>query len=140
MNRSTKRPRPKPVRYKTTRRVEFRDTDAAGIAHFSAFFNYMEQVEHELLRQQGLSVLVRDDGGAISWPRVSASCDYRGAVHFEDVLDVELANRPPRRKEHDLGYFRSHGDRPVAEGQLTRSAAGSIAEPPPDRSPSPRRS
>ena len=38
------------------RRVEFRDTDAAGIAHFSVFFPWMEQAEHEVLRQLGLSV------------------------------------------------------------------------------------
>ena len=43
--------------FRSTRRIEFRDTDAAGIVHFSAFFYYMESVEHEFLRQLGLSVL-----------------------------------------------------------------------------------
>src|SRR3984893_8862096 len=47
--------------YRTTRRVEFRDTDAAGIAHFSAFFFYMESVEHEFLRSLGLSVVSEDE-------------------------------------------------------------------------------
>ena len=42
--------------FKTERRVEFRDTDAAGIVHFSVFFAYMEQAEHEFLRSLGLSV------------------------------------------------------------------------------------
>jgi hypothetical protein len=37
----------------TTRRVEFSDTDAAGIAHFVAFFRWMEQAEHDLLRSVG---------------------------------------------------------------------------------------
>ena len=32
--------------FKTQRRVEFRDTDTAGIVHFSNFFAYMEQAEH----------------------------------------------------------------------------------------------
>ena len=58
--------------YKTTRRVEFRDTDAAGIMHFSAFFTRMEEAEHELIRHIGLSVFDRDEEGTISWPRVSA--------------------------------------------------------------------
>jgi acyl-CoA thioester hydrolase len=78
------------LRFTTQRRVEFRDTDAAGFAHFSAFFVYMEQAEHELLRQRGLSVVCRDDEGEISWPRVSAACDYRNPARFEDVLDVEV--------------------------------------------------
>lgn len=84
--------------YRTTRRVEFRDTDAAGIAHFSAFFFYMESVEHEFLRQLGLSVLSNDEtcgstglaGASVSWPRVSASCDYQSAVRFADVIEISL--------------------------------------------------
>ena len=41
----------------TRRRVEFRDTDAAGIVHFSAFFVWMESAEHELLRAAGVPVV-----------------------------------------------------------------------------------
>jgi acyl-CoA thioester hydrolase len=38
------------------RRVEFAETDMAGIAHFSSFIIYMEQAEHALLRSLGTSV------------------------------------------------------------------------------------
>lgn len=38
------------------RRVEFSETDMAGIAHFSSFIIYMEQAEHALLRSLGTSV------------------------------------------------------------------------------------
>ena len=61
--------------YHTTRRVEWADTDAAGIIHFASFFRYMEAVEHEMLRARGLSVTVRQQDGLISWPRVSARCE-----------------------------------------------------------------
>ncbi|MHC4772214.1 MAG: acyl-CoA thioesterase, partial [Planctomycetota bacterium] len=30
------------------RRVEFHDTDMAGIVHFTAYFRFMETAEHEL--------------------------------------------------------------------------------------------
>jgi acyl-CoA thioester hydrolase len=119
VTRSTKRPAAEPATFQTTRRVEFRDTDAAGIMHFSAFFNYMEQVEHEFLRHLGLSVIIHDEEGTISWPRVSASCDYRGAVQFEDVLDVALKIVRQGEKSITYGFVFSHGKRPVAEGQLT---------------------
>jgi 4-hydroxybenzoyl-CoA thioesterase/acyl-CoA thioester hydrolase len=76
--------------FRTTRRVEFCETDAAGIAHFSAFFIYMEQAEHEMLRQLGLSVSMRDDQGEIGWPRVSASCEFSRPAKFEDVLEIEV--------------------------------------------------
>ncbi|HEX3999104.1 MAG TPA: thioesterase family protein [Pirellulales bacterium] len=101
----------------TTRRVEFRDTDAAGIAHFSAFLFYMESVEHELLRHLGLSVLWSDPDGPISWPRVSVSCDYAGAARFEEVLDVKL--RVARLGEKSVTYdfeFTCAG-RPIANGR-----------------------
>lgn len=72
------------------RRVEFRDTDAAGIAHFSVYFNYMEAAEHELLRSLGTSVVTSDAEGAISWPRVSVACEYRGALKFEDEFEIHV--------------------------------------------------
>ncbi len=75
--------------FKTSRRVEFRDTDAARMAHFSVFFVWMEQTEHELLRHLGLSVMLTDEEGEISFPRVGARCDYQRSVKFEDVLDIE---------------------------------------------------
>ena len=63
------------------RRVEFRDTDAAGIVHFSVFFNYMEEAEHAFLRNLGLDVFLLDGETAISFPRIDkigrSSVTYR---------------------------------------------------------------
>jgi acyl-CoA thioester hydrolase len=103
--------------YCTTRRVEFRDTDAAGIAHFSAFFFYMESVEHEFLRQLGLSVLRQDATSPISWPRVSASCDFQSAVRFEDVLDISLRIARLGEKSITYEFDFSCAGRPVATGK-----------------------
>ena len=69
------------------RRVEFCETDAAGIAHFSSFMCYMEQAEHAFLRSLGTSVVEPlDDGWHLSWPRVHVECDYSGSARFEDDL------------------------------------------------------
>ena len=40
----------------TSRRIEFSDTDLAGMAHFSRFFVFMETAEHQLLNALGTSV------------------------------------------------------------------------------------
>ncbi len=108
--------------FETTRRVEFRDTDAAGIVHFSVFFTYMEQAEHELLRSLGDSVMYTDDslgGDIIGWPRVAADCDYQSPVRFEDVLDVhvflEKLGAKSVRYRHEF-YVQS---RAVAVGHVT---------------------
>src|SRR5215218_5368269 len=108
---------PKPFR--TKRRVEFRDTAAAGIVHFSVFFNYMEQVEHEFLRTIGLSVIMKDNDTSIAWPRVAARCDYQGPVRFEDLVDVEMHISRLGEKSVTYEFNFSHDGRPVAVGQMT---------------------
>ena len=35
--------------YRTKRKIEFADTDMAGIVHFTRFFVFMETAEHELV-------------------------------------------------------------------------------------------
>jgi acyl-CoA thioester hydrolase len=77
--------------FRTTRRMEFVDTDAAGIVHFSRFFLFMESAEHELLRSVGLSVLTPQGSGHLSWPRVSVMCDYLRPAYFENVLTIAVA-------------------------------------------------
>jgi 4-hydroxybenzoyl-CoA thioesterase/acyl-CoA thioester hydrolase len=104
--------------FHTTRRVEFRDTDAAGIAHFSSFFFFMESAEHEMLRQIGLSVITPAADGPISWPRVSVTCDYQSAVKFEDVLDIDVRIERLTEKSIVYGFNFTCEGRQVARGSV----------------------
>jgi len=72
------------------RRVEFHQTDMAGIVHFSEFFRYLEAAEHAFFRSLGLSVAGRDGERLIGWPRVSCSFDYMKPLRFEDEFEVRL--------------------------------------------------
>jgi 4-hydroxybenzoyl-CoA thioesterase/acyl-CoA thioester hydrolase len=106
--------------YMTTRRVEFRDTDAGGIMHFSSYFAYMEAAEHEMLRHLGLSVVMPGErGGYISWPRVSAKCDYDSPAKFEELLEigVRVAHIGKASVRYTF-HFRRAG-RTVARGEMT---------------------
>jgi 4-hydroxybenzoyl-CoA thioesterase/acyl-CoA thioester hydrolase len=105
--------------FRSTRRVEFHHTDAAGIVHFSKFFLFMEEVEHEFLRSRGLSVMMRDAQGVMSWPRVAASCQYRSTVKFEDLLDIELSIDRLGEKSATFGFRFAHAGREIATGQIT---------------------
>ncbi len=122
-----------PEIFRTTRRVEFCQTDAAGIMHFSQFFVMMEQAEHELLRHLGTSVVRDHPEGQLSWPRVAAGCEFRDAARFEDLLDIDVT--VDRLGDTSVTYrFRfSHAARDVAEGYLTavccRMAAGQRPRP-----------
>jgi len=77
-------------------RVEFADTDMAGIVHFSRFFQYMEITEHAFLRSLGLSVHREIDGRLVSWPRLAAECSYKAPLRFEDEFEVHLRVREKR--------------------------------------------
>jgi YbgC/YbaW family acyl-CoA thioester hydrolase len=101
------------------RRVEFADTDMAGIAHFSNFFRFMEAAEHAYLRACGLNVYTTWEGETVTFPRVSASCDYERPVRFEDVLDVEVGVEKVGRTSVRYGFLFSHRGERVAQGQIT---------------------
>ena len=108
-----------PVPYSTQRRVEFRNTDAAGIIHYSTYFAWMEEAEHEALRDLGLSVMATDETGTISWPRVSATCDFVGTVKFEDQVrcDVHVDRLGSKSVTYEFTFF--HGERKIAVGKMT---------------------
>ncbi len=76
--------------FNMTRRVQFAETDQAGVMHFANYFRIMEETEHAFWRSVGHSVHVRDDDKEIGWPRVRASCEYFAPARFEDVLELRL--------------------------------------------------
>jgi 4-hydroxybenzoyl-CoA thioesterase/acyl-CoA thioester hydrolase len=105
--------------YVTNRRVEFRDTDAAGVMHFSGFLVWMEEVEHEALRSVGLSVLSHSSDGSLSWPRASVSCDFVSPVRFEDVVDIQVRVERLGEKSVTYAFEMRHGANQVATGRMT---------------------
>ena len=103
----------------TKRLVEFRDTDAAGIVHFSGFFFWMESVEHELLRTAGVRVVDRLSSGIdASWPRVSVSCDYKSAIHFGEEVTIAIAVRSIGRTSVTYAFSFKRDEQLIAEGQV----------------------
>src|SRR5215204_6774763 len=105
--------------FRVQRRVEFADTDMAGIVHFANFFRYMEAAEHAYLRGCGLNVFTAWAGETVTFPRVSASCDYVAPVRFGDVLDVEVGIEKVGRTSVRYGFLFSHGGAEIARGQIT---------------------
>ncbi|MCC9599095.1 acyl-CoA thioesterase [Stieleria sp. JC731] len=110
--------------FRTNRRVEFRDTDAAGIVHFSAYFPWMESAEHEMLRSVGIKIIPdhQDHADEVTWPRVSVSCDYHQAARFEDVLTIDVTIGKVGRSsvQYDIAFYResSSGEMaPIATGK-----------------------
>ncbi len=112
-----------PWEYRATRRVEFSETDLAGIVHFSNFFRYMETVEHAFWRSLGSSIIMTQFDPPLGMPRVHASCDYRRPARFEDLLEIRLlvVEKRTRSLSYQIRFTRIEpGPREeLARGKLT---------------------
>jgi len=102
-------------RYK--QRVEFADTDLAGIVHFSVIFRYMEEAEHAMWRAAGLSIA--DRGNDLGWPRVSAACEFRNPLFFEDEFEVWVRLAAARTRALDYEFTIIRGETVIAVGTMT---------------------
>ena len=104
--------------YQTKRKIEFADTDMAGIVHFTRFFVFMESAEHEFLRSLGTSVATEWEGNKIGWPRLAASCEYLSPLRFEDEVDICLwvSKKGTKSLTYQFHFTRQGED--VARGKL----------------------
>ncbi len=98
-------------RFVYTRRVEFADTDMAGIMHFSSIFRFMESAEHAFFRSLGYSVTLDEIDPALGLPRVQAEASFRRPFRFEDEIEIEFTIREKRTKSLTYGFeLRKVGD------------------------------
>jgi acyl-CoA thioester hydrolase len=113
-----------PSEFTMVHRVEFADTDMAGIMHFANFFRFMEATEHAFFRSLGLSIHMELDGRRIGWPRVHAECDYRQPLRFEDEVEVRLCVVEKKRSSlsYEFTFRRPGSDEEIARGVMTAVA------------------
>ncbi len=105
-----------PSEHRIKRRVQFYETDMAGIVHFSWFFRYLEEAEHAMWRDAGLSIA---GGAGIAWPRVEAAFEFHRPLKFEDEFEVHLriVGKDARTIRYE-GVISKDGER-VAIGRMT---------------------
>jgi YbgC/YbaW family acyl-CoA thioester hydrolase len=102
-------------RYK--RIVQFAETDAAGIVHFSWYLRYMEEAEHAMWRSAGLSVAPADS--TIGFPRVAASVEFHAPLRFEDEIETLVRVETLSRRSIKYSYTITRGDTKIATGTMT---------------------
>ncbi|HUG44150.1 MAG TPA: thioesterase family protein [Acidobacteriota bacterium] len=102
--------------FKLKRRVEFFETDMAGIMHFSNFFRWMEAAEVGFFRTLGLSLHPGDGQDSIGWPKVHVECDYYAPLRFEDLVEVHLLVREKSLRSVSYRFiFRKLNESPIRE-------------------------
>ena len=107
--------------HRLTRRVQFYETDAGGIVHFSVYFRYMEEAEHALWRAAGLSIHERD--AEFGWPRVHASFDYHRPLRFEEEFEAWIRIVAIEEKTISYTCLLSRADTKIATGRFTIACA-----------------
>ena len=101
------------------RRVQFAETDMAGVLHFANYHRMMEEVEHGFWRSVGGCVVLQEGGRTLSWPRVAVSCEYFAPARFEDELELALtvAHVGERSVTYQVEFRRE--DERIACGRMT---------------------
>ena len=105
-----------PSEHRLKRRVQFSETDAAGIVHFSCFFRYMEDAEHALWRANGLAIHTAES--PIGWPSVATAFEYHRALKFEQEFDVTIRVTQLAKRTISYTCEISQDEKRIATGSL----------------------
>jgi YbgC/YbaW family acyl-CoA thioester hydrolase len=96
-----------PYEFTLSHRVEFAETDMAGIVHFANYYRMMENAEHAFFRSLGFTVHGRE---------------FFKPLRFEEVVDIQLLVAEVRTRS--IRYvFRFWKDE---DGQRIEIARGSV--------------
>jgi len=105
-----------PAAYIHRRRVEFADTDAAGVAHFSRLLVIVEEAEHGFFRERGIPILTAES----AWPVVKTEVDFCGACRFGDEIEMRLSDFQPGKSSLAYAFEGTIDGRKVLFGRMTK--------------------
>jgi YbgC/YbaW family acyl-CoA thioester hydrolase len=103
--------------FRYARRVQFAETDLAGLVHFTHFFRYMEEAEHALWRAAGMSIAKA--GETTGWPRLAAAFDFKAPLRFEDEFDVLVRIADVSRRTLQYEFTLMQSDVLIGRGTIT---------------------
>jgi len=104
---------PQPARISLRRRIEWMDTDAAGIYHWTTAFRLAEAAEAAL--HSALGFADRTFGAT---PRVRVEAEFKRVLRFNDVVDVTLAVAAVGRTSVRYALTIAHEGAPAVEGEI----------------------
>ena len=117
--------------YIVYRKVEFSETDMAGLVHFSNYFRYMEIAERDFFESINVKLIQSIPYDLIGFPRSRAECKFSAPLRFGDTVKVHLAIKTIKDRAIDYQFrlyklassnAANKGEKdviPVAKGHLT---------------------
>jgi acyl-CoA thioester hydrolase len=95
------------------RRIDWMDTDAAGIYHWTTALRLAEAAEAALHTALGIA------DSTFGWtPRVRVSCEFHAPLRFNDLVDVHLAVAAVGRTSLTQTFRLDHKATTAASGEL----------------------
>jgi YbgC/YbaW family acyl-CoA thioester hydrolase len=93
------------------------------------FFRYMEESEHACWRAAGLNIW--ESGEDLSWPRISATFDFKAPLKFQDEFEVHTEIGAVTRSTIQWNHTIKRGEVMIGSGSVTavcvkKSADGSM--------------
>ena len=108
-----------PPQFTYNRRVQFSDTDMAGIVHFANFYRFMEEAEHEMFRSLDAKIVENQpDGLVVGWPRVRASCSFEAPAYYDDLIAIDIWITRIGVKSLTMSFKFRRGEIQIASGEL----------------------
>ena len=98
-------------------RIRFVDTDASGRIHYTALLRHFEAAEFEFLRAIGCPYTSFLSEG-VGFPRVHVECDYRSAIRYDDLLEIEVSVGRIGRTSVQLKFRVLKGEVEAAAGNV----------------------
>jgi acyl-CoA thioester hydrolase len=98
-------------------RTRFAETDAMGVVHHAAYLPYLEEARVEFLRSIGHpydQVRAEAAEGGREFPVLEVWVQYRGALAFDEEVDVSLLVGAVTRTTFQIAYLLSVAGQPRA--------------------------
>lgn len=111
-------------------RVIYGDTDQMGFVYYANYFRYFEFARSEYFRARGGSYRELEREGRFL-PVVEASCSYKAAARYDDMLVIRTTVSDLRRVSLTFEYeLRREGDEKVlCTGKTVHACIGQNGKP-----------
>ena len=100
-------------------RVEWGETDAAGIVFYPNYFRWMDRATHEFFRASGRAVVSMLTGG-YAVPLVSASANFKRALRYDEQIEIVTRVSEIRTRSFTLSHEMRRAGETVADGSEVR--------------------
>lgn len=101
-------------------RVNWGDTDKAGIVYYPNYFKWFDIAGHQFFRSIGLSPLELAEKENIVLPLLDVRCTFEKALYYDDILTIKTVVEEINRKTIKLKHEVFRGEERTGHGYELR--------------------